>query len=75
MSDEFREIYKDLRTQVVHCGKSLYDVLPSEKEVDKTINKLVQYIVNYCTAVLMKDIFTFEELEAERAELLSKIGI
>lgn len=73
LAAEFRELSENLRTNVVHCGKNLYDVLPSEKDVDNVNKKIVKYIITYCSKVISLKIYNYVDLEKERNELLKKM--
>lgn len=75
LSDEFKKLSKNLRTPVVHCGKSLYEILPNEEEVDKLLNQLISYIINYCSTIFKSGVINFDELETEKKIRQKKIGL
>lgn len=64
LSRQFYFYSKVLRTQVVHCGKSLLTFYPWKKAYD-VLNDLFLLIENFCVAVIESEIYSFDELNAE----------
>lgn len=65
-SQQFIDISKNIRTEVVHNGKSLFDLLGSNKEICDLLNFLMFIIIDYCEQVLRTNITAFENLTIER---------
>ncbi len=64
LSQQFYFYSKVLRTQVVHCGKSLLTFYPWKKAY-YILNDLFLLIEKFCIAVIESEIYSFDELNAE----------
>lgn len=69
----FKEVSKVIRTEVVHNGKSIYEILHGEQEVERLLNRLMSIIVVYCGNVLETEITSFDELTIERAKRIKQL--
>ena len=72
LSQKFLDISKNIRTEVVHNGKSLYELIGTSKEINALLNFLMFTIMEYCEVVIKANITTFEELVKERELRISK---
>lgn len=77
LSEELRNISEDIRTPIVHNGKSLYNLIPPihPDEIKNLLGRLTMHIVNYCTEVIDTGITSFDELALERTERKKALGI
>ncbi len=64
LSQQFYFYSKVLRTQVVHCGKSLLTFYPWKK-VYEILNELFLLIEQFCIAAIESEIYSFDELNVE----------
>jgi len=75
LSEELRIWSEDIRTNIVHNGENIYNLVNNEKELKKIFSLLCSHIRNYCSAVLDTGITTFNELEIYRLEKQANLGI
>ncbi|MEA5012167.1 MAG: hypothetical protein VB100_10675 [Angelakisella sp.] len=75
LSEELRVWSESYRTNIIHNGKSILDLVSSEGELKRIFSLLCSYINNYCSTVLDTGITTFIELESYRLEKKSDLGI
>lgn len=68
--EELKKISKDIRTEIVHNGKSLYDLYSSNKEINTMLNYLTWIILLYCEKVIELGIEDFASLDIEREKRL-----
>ncbi|NFI19527.1 MULTISPECIES: hypothetical protein [unclassified Clostridium] len=64
--EKLRGISEDIRTEIIHNGKSLYDVMDNNSEINKLLGFLVDTIVKYCESVVSLEIHDENELVKER---------
>ncbi|MCY8798227.1 MULTISPECIES: hypothetical protein [Bacillus subtilis group] len=70
-----KHLSKDIREQVVHNGKNIYELYTYKEQVERELFRLTGLIVNYVRKVISLDIYTFKELEEKRKELKYSLGI
>lgn len=75
LSDYLFDLSKNKRTDMVHNGKSIYQLYDSMALIENELFKLTGIIVQYVEEVIKLDIKTREELETKRLELKSSLGI
>lgn len=63
---KLREISEDIRTDIVHNGKNLYDIIENEYEINKLLGFIVGIIIDYCINVIKLEIYNEDELVKER---------
>ncbi|ABR47606.1 conserved hypothetical protein [Alkaliphilus metalliredigens QYMF] len=61
-----RNISEDIRTEIVHNGKSIYDLVSSEQELIKLFGFIVDTITTYCENVIDTGITNFNDLKEAR---------
>jgi len=66
MCGKLRDISENIRTEIVHNGKNLYDLFASSDQVKSLLWYLTGVIVNYCESVINTGITNFTELEIEK---------
>ena len=64
--DKLRGISEDIRTEIIHNGKNLYDIMDYNSEINKLLGFLVDTIVTYCENVVKLEIYDENELIKER---------
>ena len=70
LSNQFYFYSKKVRTDIIHKGISITDILPLEK-INELLQNLFILINRFCSKVILSGIFTYVDLENE---LLSKIN-
>lgn len=75
MSNELKNISMNLRTDVVHNGKSLYEIYNSEEEIISLLNKLITIITSYVFEINQLDIANYEQLDVLRKQKISELGL
>jgi hypothetical protein len=73
MSDELKSFSEDIRTEIIHNGKSLTDI--RNGEFKKILLRLQLYVANFVLGVERSNCSTSEELEAYRIAKLRQLGI
>lgn len=66
LSAELRYLSEVIRTEIVHNGKSLYELLKNDFDIKKILGRITMIIVLYCTEVYESEITDFNNLELER---------
>jgi len=74
-SKYLRYISEDLRTEIIHNGKSIFDLYDNSKDVYKLLNNIKLIIVEYINNVVKMNIQTFDTLEIERIKINKSLGI
>lgn len=64
--DKLRYISEEIRTEVIHNGKSLYDIMDNNSEIKKLLGFLVHTITKYCENVVELEIYDDDDLIIER---------
>lgn len=64
--DRLKNIYQNIRTQIVHNGKSLYDIIDNSNELNELLSFLVSTIIQYCVVVVTLDICDSDTIDEER---------
>lgn len=64
--EKLRGISEDIRTEIIHNGKSLYDIMDNNSETNKLLGFIVDTIINYCESVVRLEIYDENELIEER---------
>ncbi len=64
--EELRGTSECIRTEIIHNGKSLYDIMDTNSEINKLLGFLVDTIVAYCENVVELEIYDENELIKER---------
>ncbi len=64
----------DLRTEIIHNGKSIFDLYDNYEDVYKLLNSIKLIIIEYINSVAKKNIQTFDALEIERKKSLSLLA-
>lgn len=75
MSNELKNISMNLRTDVVHNEKSLYDIYNSEAEIISLLNKIISIIIRYVFEINQLDIANYEQLDVLRKQKISELGL
>jgi len=75
LSERYRYLSEDIRTKIVHSGKSFPDIIEDSKEIKKIVRQLIFHIIKYCETVISTEIDNFEELERERSNRKINLGI
>lgn len=70
--NRLKSISKDIREQVVHNGKSLFDIIEDHREIYKLLNYLVGLIISYCVEVVSLEVYDLDELVGERNKRIDK---
>ncbi len=63
---KLRDTSEYIRTEIIHNGKSLYDIMDNNSEINKLLEFLVDTIVTYCENVVKSEIYDENELIKER---------
>ncbi|EOB8167479.1 TPA: hypothetical protein PY113_000768 [Staphylococcus aureus] len=69
-SEYLRNISENLRTEIIHNGKSIFDLYDNYEDVYKLLNWIKLIIIEYISNIVKKNIQTFDDLEKERKKLL-----
>ncbi len=69
-SEYLRNISENLRTEIIHNGKSIFDLYDDYEDVYKLLNWIKLIIIEYISNIVKKNIQTFDDLEKERKKLL-----
>lgn len=64
--EKLRNMSENIRTEIVHNGKNLYDLFNSETEVNKLLHYLTYIILEYCESVINTGIVDFNTLLLEK---------
>lgn len=72
LSEWFKEI-SDLRTELVHNGKDLFDLL-SYQDIKFTLNKLIGYLINIIQEIYSTKVKTYEQLISKKKELYENLN-
>ncbi len=75
LSEELCHISEDIRTEIVHNGKSIFDLMENERKAKKLLFRLTSKIVLYCKEVIETGIISFDDLEIEREKRKKALGI
>ncbi|EWB66550.1 hypothetical protein, partial [Staphylococcus aureus] len=65
-SEYLRNISENLRTEIIHNGKSIFDLYDNYEDVYKLLNWIKLIIIEYISNIVKKNIQTFDDLEKER---------
>ncbi|HHO1817510.1 TPA: hypothetical protein ACRUEG_001537 [Staphylococcus aureus] len=74
-SEYLRNISENLRTEIIHNGKSIFDLYDNYEDVYKLLNWIKLIIIEYISNIVKKNIQTFDDLEKERKKILNSLGI
>ncbi|HEI6539805.1 TPA: hypothetical protein ACH7LM_000056 [Staphylococcus aureus] len=74
-SEYLRNISENLRTEIIHNGKSIFDLYDNYKDVYKLLNWIKLIIIEYISNIVKKNIQTFDDLEKERKKIINSLGI
>ncbi|HCZ3332183.1 TPA: hypothetical protein O2244_001621 [Staphylococcus aureus] len=74
-SEYLRNISENLRTEIIHNGKSIFDLYDSYEDVYKLLNWIKLIIIEYISNIVKKNIQTFDDLEKERKKIINSLGI
>lgn len=74
-SEYLRNISENLRTEIIHNGKSIFDLYDNYEEVYKLLNWIKLIIIEYISNIVKKNIQTFDDLEKERKKIINSLGI
>ncbi|MDO0821950.1 hypothetical protein [Desulfosporosinus nitroreducens] len=67
LSQQLYFYYKIIRTEIIHAGKSLYDILPWKK-IYGLLDNLYWLVVKFCMASIKSGATTFSELNEKYAK-------
>ena len=67
LSQQFYFYSKTVRTEIIHAGKSLYDILPW-KEIYNLLDNLYLLVIRFCMASIESGVTTFSELNEKICE-------
>lgn len=67
LSQQFYFYSKTIRTEIIHAGKSLYDILPW-KEIYNLLDNLYLLVIRFCMASIESGVTTFSELNEKICE-------
>ncbi|SHI10705.1 hypothetical protein [Clostridium intestinale] len=67
LSQQFYFYSKTVRTEIIHAGKSLYDILPWKK-IYNLLDNLYLLVVKFCMASIKSGATTFSELDEKICE-------
>ena len=73
LCNRLRVISEDIRTEIVHNGKSLYDIIETNREIERLLGFVTNCIVEYCENVIDLNIITEEELISEREKRINQL--
>lgn len=74
-SEYLRNISENLRTEIIHNGKSIFDLYDNYEDVYKLLNWIKLIIIEYISNIVKKNIQTFDDLEKERKKIINSLGI
>ncbi|HCZ0171659.1 TPA: hypothetical protein O2H28_001278 [Staphylococcus aureus] len=74
-SEYLRNISENLRTEIIHNGKSIFDLYDNYEDVYKLLNWIKLIIIEYISNIVKKNIQTFDNLEKERKKIINSLGI
>ncbi|HAR3659869.1 TPA: hypothetical protein I1D80_000412 [Staphylococcus aureus] len=74
-SENLRNISENLRTEIIHNGKSIFDLYDNYEDVYKLLNWIKLIIIEYISNIVKKNIQTFDDLEKERKKIINSLGI
>ncbi|MFT1949207.1 hypothetical protein [Staphylococcus aureus] len=74
-SEYLRNISENLRTEIIHNGKSIFDLYDDYEDVYKLLNWIKLIIIEYISNIVKKNIQTFDDLEKERKKIINSLGI
>ncbi|HCY6591889.1 TPA: hypothetical protein O1222_002118 [Staphylococcus aureus] len=74
-SEYLRNISENLRTEIIHNGKSIFDLYDNYEDVYKLLNWIKLIIIEYISNIVKKNIQTFDALEKERKKIINSLGI
>lgn len=74
-SEYLRNISENLRTEIIHNGKSIFDLYDNYEDVYKLLNWIKLIIIEYISNIVKKNIQTFNDLEKERKKIINSLGI
>ncbi|HDG1374361.1 TPA: hypothetical protein PCT62_001249 [Staphylococcus aureus] len=74
-SEYLRNISENLRTEIIHNGKSIFDLYDNYEDVYKLLNWIKLIIIEYISNIVKKNIQTFDDLEKERKKFFISLGI
>lgn len=69
LGKELKFISENIRTEIIHNGKNIYDLVDNENEIYNILRKITECIVCYCNEVLLTGIQSFEDLKTEKKRL------
>ncbi|HDI7561167.1 TPA: hypothetical protein PO272_000660, partial [Staphylococcus aureus] len=73
-SEYLRNISENLRTEIIHNGKSIFDLYDNYEDVYKLLNWIKLIIIEYISNIVKKNIQTFDDLEKERKKIINSLG-
>ncbi|HHD6348954.1 TPA: hypothetical protein ACOT5Y_002035 [Staphylococcus aureus] len=74
-SEYLRNISENLRTEIIHNGKSIFDLYDNYEDVYKLLNWIKLIIIEYISNIVKNNIQTFDDLEKERKKIINSLGI
>ncbi|HDZ0058668.1 TPA: hypothetical protein RRP59_002059 [Staphylococcus aureus] len=74
-SEYLRNISENLRTEIIHNGKTIFDLYDNYEDVYKLLNWIKLIIIEYISNIVKKNIQTFDDLEKERKKIINSLGI
>ncbi|HDE3823425.1 TPA: hypothetical protein PDL42_002046 [Staphylococcus aureus] len=74
-SEYLRNISENLRTEIIHNGKSIFDLYDNYEDMYKLLNWIKLIIIEYISNIVKKNIQTFDDLEKERKKIINSLGI
>ncbi|HEJ7504216.1 TPA: hypothetical protein SMG53_000547 [Staphylococcus aureus] len=74
-SEYLRNISENLRNEIIHNGKSIFDLYDNYEDVYKLLNWIKLIIIEYISNIVKKNIQTFDDLEKERKKIINSLGI
>ncbi|HDH4916301.1 hypothetical protein UXQ71_11035 [Staphylococcus aureus] len=74
-SEYLRNISENLRTEIIHNAKSIFDLYDNYEDVYKLLNWIKLIIIEYISNIVKKNIQTFDDLEKERKKIINSLGI
>ncbi|PZK38334.1 hypothetical protein C7Q26_03685 [Staphylococcus aureus] len=74
-SEYLRNISENLRTEIIHNGKSIFDLYDNYEDVYKLLNWIKLIIIEYISNIVKKNIQTFDDIEKERKKIINSLGI
>lgn len=73
LSSQFYFYSKSVRTEIIHKGKNILDIIPIDK-ANQIINNLFLLIVRFSLKVINSNIYTFNDLENSLQEALKRFN-